>query len=439
MERDLKIEFDWLGPVDAANVDAMTFAAVKIEINGLIATQVEDTLVRTVRPHIHVSAYDMAYWLASKWWRLRWEPRDGRNFVWHSSHNLASIGGGYVWPHLEFSCDGETVQIEARSSSPSGTEPIRYLNTFEVSVDADSFEREIMAFIEAVVARIAQLGVIAEEDPLSTLWTELTRETKEQESFRWRKLEAMLGFDADEGPDSLLEGMYDMARQVGEAAMEEVAAISKQNALEDLQRLWNETRNHGARLRIESFPAAVAESVPHFDGGRRALPWQRGESLAREVRNLWGLTSSPLTNTMLAERLGMTEDFIVGSAGLSDVPIPAGFRNGQPGELEVAINKRHPNSRRFALARIIGDFLNPDVHDHLLPVTGTRTARQKQQRAFAQEFLCPFEHLQEYFGSRIPSEDEIDDASSYFQVSPRLVLSTLVNKGVLDRSSLDVV
>ena len=64
-----------------------------------------------------------------------------------------------------------------------------------------------------------------------------------------------------------------------------------------------------------------------------------------------------------------------------------------------------------------------------------KTARQKFQRAFAQEFLCPAKALKEFVGNDF-GEDNLANAAHHFNVSTRLVETTLVNKGYLNRSSL---
>jgi Zn-dependent peptidase ImmA (M78 family) len=71
-----------------------------------------------------------------------------------------------------------------------------------------------------------------------------------------------------------------------------------------------------------------------------------------------------------------------------------------------------------------------------LPATGVYTQRQKFQRAFAQEFLCPFMALREFLGKDRPDDEAIEEAASHFQVSPLLIRSALVNKGILERETL---
>jgi Zn-dependent peptidase ImmA (M78 family) len=85
---------------------------------------------------------------------------------------------------------------------------------------------------------------------------------------------------------------------------------------------------------------------------------------------------------------------------------------------------------------LIADGLLAPDDERLLPaVTKAKTSRQKFQRSFAQEFLCPFDALMEKLGApsaeNPPEEDDIDDAAQYFNVSTRVIETTLANHGIL--------
>jgi Zn-dependent peptidase ImmA (M78 family) len=76
-----------------------------------------------------------------------------------------------------------------------------------------------------------------------------------------------------------------------------------------------------------------------------------------------------------------------------------------------------------------------------LPITTARTDRQKFQRAFAAEFLLPFQEMCEQlgglsFGEGEIRDDDIEDVAAQYQVSPLMVRTSLVNRGVLPREAL---
>lgn len=74
--------------------------------------------------------------------------------------------------------------------------------------------------------------------------------------------------------------------------------------------------------------------------------------------------------------------------------------------------------------------------ERLKPATRSYTYRQKLQRAFAGEFLCPFDALADLLGGDL-SADAREDAASHFNVSERTVSSLLVNHKMIGREELD--
>jgi hypothetical protein len=159
--------------------------------------------------------------------------------------------------------------------------------------------------------------------------------------------------------------------------------------------------------------------------------------LGFDPRKTWSLNNGPLSTSMLAEIFQISQEFILDGNDYPDLPLHVGFRNGGgDDEFKGFLSRRPVTSRRFALARLIADHLTAHKEDHLLPATGVYTQRQKFQRAFAQEFLCPFMAFRDYLGGGRPDDETIEEAASYFQVSPLMIRSTLVNKGMLEREIL---
>jgi hypothetical protein len=97
---------------------------------------------------------------------------------------------------------------------------------------------------------------------------------------------------------------------------------------------------------------------------------------------------------------------------------------------------RYREGRRFELCRLIAAAAEVTNGERLLPATTAKTSRQKFQRTFGQEFLCPVEALIQTLGTSHPEDDEIEAAAAQFEVSPLLVRTTLVNHGILPRDEL---
>ena len=101
----------------------------------------------------------------------------------------------------------------------------------------------------------------------------------------------------------------------------------------------------------------------------------------------------------------------------------------------VVLRPKWETGRRFELARLLGDRLAGNADGRLFPATLAYTYRQKLQRAFAAELLCPFEALEDMLRGDYSAES-IEDAAEYFIVSERAVRTLLVNHGRLDRDEL---
>ena len=88
------------------------------------------------------------------------------------------------------------------------------------------------------------------------------------------------------------------------------------------------------------------------------------------------------------------------------------------------------------LTRLVAALLASHAEEMLLPATRVTTSRQQFQRAFAQEFLCPYDELKETIGTDALDEDDIEYAAYHFDVSTWVVMCTLVNNHALPREAL---
>lgn len=425
-----KIDFQWREQLRGSAVERATFADLTLSANEFVATELDDLLARTTRKAAHLGAYHMARWLVANWWRLRWEPERDGGSDYRMSHYLAAAGEGFVWPDVRFFSDGESVRISGRPTPESGVVPIRYLNEFDTSTPATEFERTIDEFINAVVMRLDATGHA--DNDLRQLWVEVLSEREHPESADWRRLEALLGFDPDEAPDALMESITGRVSEVGADALREVAAAARE-----------QTEKQLGELRDAAASATVTAHVPHLlklsataqPVDASELPWQRAARVAAQARATWGLNLHPIDDKTLAGIFDIPTDF-VNSANGSALPLSAGFRHGERDRFKVAINKRPRTSRRFALARLVGDSVIAAHPDRLLPVTDAGTARQKFQRAFAQELLCPFDAIRQRIDAGEPTDNDMEDIAEEFSVSPLLVRTTLVNHRRLEREAL---
>jgi hypothetical protein len=439
MNRHLKIWVDgWLeGDSGAAEITS-TIAELGISIGPFCATRVEDVRAKSVRTTIRVSAFLFAAWLLDNWWRLRWEPirqshrTDFELRDWKLSHALPAIGGGYVWPPLTIASDGENVlfvQSNDSISDHSSLTPIRYLNTFVQFISAPEFEHEVFGFIEMVLARLDSSG--HRRTVLHELWKATLTERRHPTRGFARRLEALFGLDPDENTHLVEELRAQWERKVGKEALGEIAAATPPNdveiALKDTNEAVAEIKSFADTSSIESVRANLLQSSAL---GPQA-PWVSAREAARQVRELWGLGLEPLRTAEFAEKLQVSE------GALNDfhaaLPFALGVRGPKESKLSFVLNRRNSHSRRFDIARLIGDHLAFEVNEKWRPVTRSLTVRQKFQRAFAAELLCPSDELARRFHAPLQMDvidDVVSETASEYDVSERLVLSHLVNRGL---------
>ena len=425
MSTNFEISYDWL-------TDESEDASLRISVGPWHATHVEDTLAKTVRLTARLSASRLAEWFAANWWRLLWEPR-ANTFSWRESHRMGNVGHGYVWPDLTFDSDWESIHVASRPTPPRKAEPIRYLNHFDYHIPATDFETGVERFVNGTIARLSHVQDTRSD--LSMLWEEVSAERADPPSCEIRILEACMGFDPDEAPDYLLDSLQQQMGVFGSSAIREMAVAYKESAVPHLM-----------DLRGLAFRDGVVVRVPDYDVIRTSLkdqtatvriPWQRAERAAHIVRSEWNV-APPVTTKDLCELMQISHSGYLSDQSEGWRSYMAGFRDDDAREnFRVSLNSKYSTARRFGLVRLVGDHIAADDTDRLLPGTSSFTSRQKFQRAFAQAFLCPYDALEEYLDTTTPDSDDIDDAAQHFDVSPLMVQSILVNKGVLGRETLD--
>lgn len=425
MGKTFSIDFEWLDRFSKDAIDRYTLADLKISVGNNIATELQDISVKTVRPSMRGSAYDMAVWFLQNWWRLIYEPeRD--NLDWRMSHCLGAIGQGFLWPDVRFISDGAEMTICSRATNPSSTQMVRYLNYIHETIALDEFRTEVFAFVDAVIERLRETGTGI--SLLHDLREDIRKEQSDTEYYHWRQIEALLGYDPDSASDEIVNEVIAESRKYGSEAINEVIAFSGEGSVAMFNWLETVARSAGAPLTVPD-AATLRRKTASVDTS--LLPWERAEEAARIAKALWSLPEKPVSNEQLKELFSLKNGVLKDSS--TRAPMSVAFRHDDSEQLQATLTSPHEASRRFSLLRLVADHLYAPQSDFLFPVTKARTARQKFQRAFAQEFLCPSQELIEFMGKDL-SDDRLDDAAVYFNVSSWLVRSTLINKGVMDRN-----
>ena len=235
-----------------------------------------------------------------------------------------------------------------------------------------------------------------------------------------------MGFDPDECPLDAMIYASELESKVGLSTLGELAPLYGKRATTEPLR------------EIEQFiSSGGVVGQPTFNRvGRHVLPtchrpaWQSAVNDARTIRSQIGNERGPIDTTRLYELLGIASKDIEKWAPHTRRSVSVGIPISS-GKIKFVPRKSHPISKRFELSRYIGD-INYVNRGNWYATTELSTHRQKYQRAFAAEFLCPISGLTEYLNNDF-SDEAIDEASEYFDVSQQTINSLLANNHITEK------
>ena len=421
---ELRFSHEWLAAGGDEPAFRNTSAQLSIFVGDTCLTRNEDIWSKTVRDSVLVSTYPLAMWLASSWWRLNWEPLSKKNGLqpsidWRMAHEIGAANHGFVWPQIVFASDGEMINVWAASANTQG-QSVNYLTSLDGPhlVKIGDFQRSVDRFIGSVLSRLTAVGCT--ETELAALWRAVAEDRADSKATRVRRLEAEMGFDPEECPEEMLAQALGLQEQMGDSAMSELAPIYGRHetglGLDDIRQLSTAAGMRG-KPQVARSDLGLAHS--------KAAPWQQGVDAARKLRAYIG-ADDDVSNDSLFGLLGLTEAQVEQSPSQAKQPVAIATPQGA-GYLNFVPRKRHPVAKRFECSRFLADHLRePEGVMRWLASTDLSTARQKYQRAFAAEFLCPIDALTTYLNDDF-SEPAIEAAAEHFGVSEKTVESLLMN------------
>ena len=372
----------------------------------------------------------LAFWFLDNWWRIRWEPPPPQHdhFAhWRLAHHLPSVGAGYPWPNVSLWGEGDRCAVAVHADVNNLQPSLRFLAepTLEY-VPSSTVENTIDTFIGQVLQDAGSTC-----DGLDVEYKDLRAERADPAASAWRKLEAMLGFDPDAAPEALVSKYETMAERYGSEGIQE-AALAQQGEGSTYAFQIALDAAETSKLVLRTPPATKTLSLHD----RAPLPpWRLAVNAARELRQLLRIPPGPIRNPRLSEVLDVNVDRLATQRRSSPkIPYALRLRTTSGDGSKLALRSRWSHGRRFELCRSLGDVIWSG-NDPLGPLSTAKSGRQKFQRAFAQEFLCPFEDLRAYIPNQQPGEDDIHAAARHFHVSERLIQTTLVTHDVIDRDT----
>jgi len=433
----LKLINEHWSDITGDNERGCTMSELAIRVGDINLTENYNSWSKTVDETVVVSAFPLSMWLLENWWRLLCEPLPGYlggrlNVDWRMAHEMGAANEGFVWPAIAFVSDYENIHIFAR---PSGDkkQSVRYINGLNhpEAVSVASFEGGVERFVTEVVNRLKSLKMRG--GAIEELWKIIAQERSDPETALYRRIEASMGYDPDEAEEALMRYAIEKQAETGSGSLSELAPLYGKYSNDSLL---------GIEKLIDSSSVAGKPeiSLPRRDHGasRKSTPWKEAFRDAQLLRKEISKDREPLDTDILFNLLGISSNDKnrwerIGEKRRVSVGIPE--RDG--GSFKFIPRKRHPLGRRFELARYLGDFFYTTDKQWLVG-SDLGTVRQKYQRAFAAELLCPAEGLLEYLGYDF-SRENLEDAAEHFRVSEFVVESTLMNSGYMkDTGSMEV-
>lgn len=411
--------------------DEATLGELGIHVDQTCLTQAIESKTNNLRDGANLSAYRLAEWLAWHWWRLRWEParQRRRDVDWSAAHDLACIGGGWLWPNITIKSDGERIHLHARPSRAVHTEPLRYTTDANKIISAAALEEGIDEFVTSVLSRLEVCR--CRDSDLHSIWSELSSERKDEGITLYRRFEAFLSYDPDEADPALIERLIEYGRTVGLDAMSEAAADDHKSALG--------VREAARKFGFDTHPGEGVQCVSEIPAVDRSLvpAWKVGVDLAHQLRRQESLGEEPISNARLSELFGIRKQSLTKNEPTRNISFAFALDDENSRSGHVVLRSAWVQGRRFEISRLLADRLLDDQNELLHPATRTYSYRQKMQRAFAGELLCPVDSLLSFLNDDF-SDEKQQDAAEHFDVSPRTVATLLVSNGHLDREESEL-
>ena len=428
---DLHFKVVWSSVDDGPVLERAACGRLEVSAGNRLLSLFLDRDEISLRPRLFtgpfVSGYHLAEWFATHWWRLRWEPgggyRNSSTYTWDLSHSMSGIGGGYLWPNIIFNCDGHLFEIVS-SRTIDESAPIEYLGSDTTHVPADVWEDAVDGFVTDVLSRLDETNL--HDTELHAVWHELSEERSDAALTAFRRAEALLGFDVDEGAEAYIEAVLSDIDELGTNAVNELAtgAGGTRTSAADIRSV-SETSGFAANPEdgVSFSPSDLPEVLPWG----QVAAWRIGKQLACCVRDQAGLPDGPVNNQVLAGLAGTSPSTVENhetSGPIAWVFAPEGT------EGRIVLRSNRLANRRFDMARVIGDrvfsMANCVSAEPLSPATASYSYRQKAQRSFATELLCPWHAIEDDLEAGFDDAD-IERVAAQFQVSERVVENILDN------------
>lgn len=437
----MKLEFEWQeAPGVRDKILAVTWSRLSLTVGDLCASEAIDLRSSSRRTGIYGSLFPLAEWLVEQWWQLMHEasprsPVPGGRVAppglrgWVQRHSLLAARDGGALPDLTIVRDGDEMIIQWEPDPTIGTSSrLRFVGQGTARVNAQDFERVLVDFVEAVLARLnEQLSDNEDVGRLAKAWNAI-RSADAPERNLCQSL-AVMGvdpYDPDEATDELINAVERSIRDLpAELRADLLEGSNAGSFVTNLDWVERERVSLGGTVTAAGFPIIeFAEPPPAHETGYLA---------ARRVRSeLLGMPSdAPVQDlqSVLVDRLGWAQGLTRTAPGADRLQGMVGLDSASSAPLLVIPNNRGERAERFRLARAAFFPVTRSLGGSARLLTGSVTRPQRAARAFAAELLAPAAALSGRVSGRV-SEQDVEQLADEFAVSTMVILHQLESHGL---------
>jgi hypothetical protein len=225
--------------------------------------------------------------------------------------------------------------------------PFRFTADQTAVVPTRQFVAALDEFLSQIQGRLRAEGLGATD--FDTTWSDVLQERATPDDAAQRQLEALLGYDPDEGDEAAIRQIIQDAQTLGQHAVMELAAghapgrmPPTADQIQDWARRYGHDTQPSARVDLTGLDSTKPRP-------RRA--WQRGYSAARVVRAHSRLGNGPVSDQRLADLSAVSASIL---RHAEHPPLAFGLEDAAQTSGRIVLRSSDRTGRRFELARLLG-------------------------------------------------------------------------------------
>lgn len=155
---------------------------------------------------------------------------------------------------------------------------------------------------------------------------------------------------------------------------------------------------------------------------------------ARGVRSAIGIQRGPIRAQAFSDLLQTRAEELHRPGTARLLPYSARLRH-LGDKHKVALQSANQRDRRFELSCSVADEIW--IKSDFGVMSKAKTDRQKFQRAFAQNFLVPYEDLCNHIDLENPTATQIEHAAKFYHVHPHVIKRVLILERVIPEETFE--